>query len=1346
MSPTKSEINIKVFISYAHEDRDLRNKLEQHLSALKYSGEITVWQDQEIVPGDHWDSQIKTRLKEADMILLLVSSSFIASQYCWEEEVKAALDRHKAGTARVVPIILKSVYWKTTPLGPIQALPTEAKPVTRWDDQEAAWEDVVRGIHKLSQELRTLLQTEPQGSEVKKVPFTGRKAALIVGVNNTQCPSPLPNLKHAEDDAHEIAYNTLRKPDCNFVYFQTPLTGEKAKTQEVRLAIIELAQQGTTQDLLLFYFLGHALPIRTKEGYTDIYLVTSDFNEQMAIEDKSAYLSIRWLQGQLYRSDSVARVLIILDCCYSEKIVNASPDDPPVDLSQLLKECIGPSLVTEKNGRWKVVLTASTYTTPVQERMMTHLLVSALQGTVREAVDPKGFIHIPSLYTYLQKQMPQEQLPNLAEDFPQTCTLAHYPHLSEKHRLKDSISTKVSTISDQISEIHSLITDPGFFEKRAVPSPESPTEYFDHRIARNASFNDLDQEKITEFFKRDAVQREEHFRLGASSQDQLRYFGLLREGHPTYGALLCFGLSPTQWLPSASIRCTLWAGNDRNNGWLDIQDYQLDLIAQFDSSRTFLQKHLTREHDGDKHSEGLDIPLPALEEALANALMHREYMNRTDSVYIDIFDDRVEMTNPGTLPEPITLGLLKDEHKSCPRNPQIARIFYLHGYVKKVGLGIKSMQHALRDAGLQPAFFELGKDKTFKVIFSRPQQSSSSTIREDNREETDTRVSKPPRHSSSALRGLFQVSRYLNLVFRKNRKSIQCPRCRSLVRINPNEAQNPSCKSCNFVIPLAYARGYNHAPSVFIQLFGLPGAGKTMFLDMLRLYLYDMDQAWEATGFYAQPITQLDMEHKDILQSERSQGTLPGSTPKRERNQNEVYIMLLNHMVRWGSRFLVVVDHAGEQFGKLVVDVAEIPFLQHTPVTILLLSLPDLVREKKRVDNLINSYITSLEENGVNFAKEHHQLIIVFSKADLISNLPPELSDYLSKDTTYLSLKNQQRNFKISSEAEMDNYIRQMSIMSNVIRKWLEEKILGGATMLNMLKDKDIATRFTVMSATGLPLSGSGNALVPTPRRVLDPFFWVLEYYKSDISQTRPLHGKSNRNLGKTLALIGLIVIIVLSSIIGLVAYQNRASQIDTHATSTSRVITYPSYLPGNGTLAFSDPLNDGSTNRWETGNSSYGDCRFANGAYHVSATSMHNYQFCDASGSFSNFAFEVELTIIQGDCGGIVFRHNNGNRQTDHFDICQSGSYAVVKNVDNSDSDIQLLQNSNSPAINTGLNHTNTIAVVASSSTLTFYINQQRIDQVQDSSYTEGSIGLMAYSVNHATEVAYNHAKFWML
>ena len=134
----------------------------------------------------------------------------------------------------------------------------------------------------------------------------------------------------------------------------------------------------------------------------------------------------------------------------------------------------------------------------------------------------------------------------------------------------------------------------------------------------SASFDDLHLEKMTAFFERNLVQRQGDFCLGASSQDQLRSFGFLRQMCPTYGALLCFGLNPAQWLPGATTRCILWLGNEKHNE----QEYRGGLIAQFESGRRLLQKRLrlTRKIGRDKCSEELEIPLNALGEALCQCL------------------------------------------------------------------------------------------------------------------------------------------------------------------------------------------------------------------------------------------------------------------------------------------------------------------------------------------------------------------------------------------------------------------------------------------------------------------------------------------------------------------------------------------------------------------------------------------------------------------------------------------------------------------------------------------------------------------------------------------------------
>lgn len=137
---------IRVFYSYAREDERLRKKLETHLGLLQQQGLITGWHDRNISAGTEWAQEINDNLNTAQIILLLVSASFLASQYCYSREMIRALERHADGSARVIPIILRPVYWENAPFSHLQVLPKDAKPITKWANQDEAFFDVVKGI------------------------------------------------------------------------------------------------------------------------------------------------------------------------------------------------------------------------------------------------------------------------------------------------------------------------------------------------------------------------------------------------------------------------------------------------------------------------------------------------------------------------------------------------------------------------------------------------------------------------------------------------------------------------------------------------------------------------------------------------------------------------------------------------------------------------------------------------------------------------------------------------------------------------------------------------------------------------------------------------------------------------------------------------------------------------------------------------------------------------------------------------------------------------------------------------------------------------------------------------
>ena len=144
---------IEVFYSYSHKDEELRERLETHLKLLKRLGVIQDWHDRRISAGTEWAGQIDHYLESSQIILLLISADFLASDYCWDIEMKRALERHEAREARVIPIILRPVDLKGAPFYHLEALPKDAKPVTQWPDRDAAFANIAEGIRKVAEEL-----------------------------------------------------------------------------------------------------------------------------------------------------------------------------------------------------------------------------------------------------------------------------------------------------------------------------------------------------------------------------------------------------------------------------------------------------------------------------------------------------------------------------------------------------------------------------------------------------------------------------------------------------------------------------------------------------------------------------------------------------------------------------------------------------------------------------------------------------------------------------------------------------------------------------------------------------------------------------------------------------------------------------------------------------------------------------------------------------------------------------------------------------------------------------------------------------------------------------------------
>src|SRR5450755_79546 len=177
---------VTVFLAYAHEDELLCSELEKHLSLLQRQGLLSTWQDRRIRAGTDWAQEIDKHSSSASIILLLVSSDFLASDYCYGVEMQRALERHQAGQTQVIPVLLRSVDWKGAPFQHLQGLPTDARPITKWPDRDEAWTNVATGIRRVIEELPPLsVNLSPAGlPPVWNIPyphnplFTGREELL----------------------------------------------------------------------------------------------------------------------------------------------------------------------------------------------------------------------------------------------------------------------------------------------------------------------------------------------------------------------------------------------------------------------------------------------------------------------------------------------------------------------------------------------------------------------------------------------------------------------------------------------------------------------------------------------------------------------------------------------------------------------------------------------------------------------------------------------------------------------------------------------------------------------------------------------------------------------------------------------------------------------------------------------------------------------------------------------------------------------------------------------------------------------------------------------------------------
>ena len=247
-------------------------------------------------------------------------------------------------------------------------------------------------------------------------------------------------------------------------------------------------------------------------------------------------------------------------------------------------------------------------------------------------------------------------------------------------------------------------------KKNARVSPlEKP--YWESLPATGISIEDLDHHAILRMIGTAKKERLASNFKGASVKEILKYLNLLANDVPTNAAFVLFGKEPHRVFPQICIHCVQFAGKDRTNMLELPPPFEGNLFSLLDQAKNFLEAKLpriikTRANNIIRESTFL-IPIEAWQEALINALCHRDYLDITGRINISLFKDRLEIWNNGKLPSGMSLEMLKQNHTSRPTNPIIAKIFFLSGLIDAVGRGTNRILDSCVRAGLSEPTFSL---------------------------------------------------------------------------------------------------------------------------------------------------------------------------------------------------------------------------------------------------------------------------------------------------------------------------------------------------------------------------------------------------------------------------------------------------------------------------------------------------------------------------------------------------------------------------------------------------------------------------------------------------------------
>jgi ATP-dependent DNA helicase RecG len=230
--------------------------------------------------------------------------------------------------------------------------------------------------------------------------------------------------------------------------------------------------------------------------------------------------------------------------------------------------------------------------------------------------------------------------------------------------------------------------------------------YWDEQVCEDAGPEDIDEERIRQFLRKAKYERRLEIDPDILVKEALERLSLVKGDKLTNASIMLFGKEPQKLFLQTKLRCARYKGTTPIT-FIDLKIVEGNIIDQVEKAENFVLSHIKKAAKivGFERQEVWEYPLNALREAIVNAICHRDYAYSSD-ITIGVFDDRVEISNPGTLPEPLMPEDLKKQHKSIPRNPLVANAFFLIRNIEQWGEGTNKIVKWCLEHGLREPDFE----------------------------------------------------------------------------------------------------------------------------------------------------------------------------------------------------------------------------------------------------------------------------------------------------------------------------------------------------------------------------------------------------------------------------------------------------------------------------------------------------------------------------------------------------------------------------------------------------------------------------------------------------------------